>query len=280
MLGVGAGRYAGEGLALAMQVRDFPTAAADAQAHNIFVQLAAELGLPLSLAVALALAVWLLRAWRNAAGGAETAAVIALALPILVHANLEHPLGYLYFLGLLGLLFGQVQGAPVGAIDAQAPRPSPELLRFASFAILSAAGLAYVQFTQVERAMKVLTDQVRTGAPPQIDRDLEARLSAVPAWSIFGDYAELITLIAVVPTAANAADLANRCERSVAFGPIAAAAGTLCHRLPGRRPDGPRVVLRERAVQGLSGRGPGADPVDDPRRADEPNGRRTPQHVR
>jgi O-antigen ligase len=219
LIGVGVGRFAGEGLALAMEVPDFPRAAADAQAHNIFVQLAAELGIPLALAVALALTVWLVRAWRNPSGGVEAVSVIAMALPILVHANLEHPLGYLYFLGLLGLLFGQVRGEPVPTIDSRALRQSPELLRFASFAILGAAGLAYVQFAQVERAMQVLTAQMKAGAPPQPSRDLATRLSAVPKWSIFGDYAELITLIAAVPTQSNAAELARRCERAIAFGP-------------------------------------------------------------
>ena len=142
-----------------------------------------------------------------------------MAVPILVHSNLEHPLGYLYFLGLLGLLLGQVRGVPARTIDASAPRPSPELLRYASFVVLAAAGLAYVQFTQVERAMQLLAAQVRAGAPPQLTRELEARLAAVPRWSPFGDDAELITLIAAVPTATNSAEMARRCERSLAIGP-------------------------------------------------------------
>jgi len=42
----------------------------------------------------------------------------------------------------------------------------------------------------------------------------------VPRWSVFGDYAELVWLIASVPTTpANAAELAQHCERSLAIGP-------------------------------------------------------------
>ncbi len=219
LLGAGAGRFPGEGLDLAMRSLAVPRAAADAQAHNLFVQLAAECGIPLALAVAVALVVWLTRAWRSAASGVDTLAVIAMAVPILIHANLEHPLGYLYFLGLLGLLFGQVGGDPVGTADATAPRASAELLRYASFVVLALAALAYVQFTQVERAMQLLAAQVRAGATPQPTRELGARLDAVPRWSLFGDYAELIALISALPSAANADELSQRCERSIAIGP-------------------------------------------------------------
>jgi len=55
---------------------------------------------------------------------------VALALPILVHANLEHPLGYLYFLGLLGLLVGHVRGDPA---TASGPTKTPaDAMRFVS----------------------------------------------------------------------------------------------------------------------------------------------------
>ena len=130
LLGVGVGRLPGEGLALAARAADVPTNAADAQAHNIFVQLAAECGIPLALAALGALAVWLRRAWR-VARRPEPIAVVALTLPILVHANLEHPLGYLYFLGLLGLLFGFVAAAAEGAGCFGRP-PSCLRTRFAS----------------------------------------------------------------------------------------------------------------------------------------------------
>jgi O-antigen ligase/polysaccharide polymerase Wzy-like membrane protein len=193
--------------------------AADAQAHNVFLQLAAECGIPLALAALVALAVWLGRAWNASAHRPETVAVVALALPIVVHANLEHPLGYLYFLGLLGVLIGHVRADPVAATAAPTTKPPGDAMRFASFAVLVAGALGYVQFTQVERATQSLAAQMRAGAPPQPTLELGTRLDAVPRWSVFGDYAELVELIAVVPTAANAAELAPRCERALAFGP-------------------------------------------------------------
>jgi O-antigen ligase len=219
LFGVGVGRFAGEGLALAMRSASVVPHGADAQAHNVFLQLAAECGIPLALAALVALAVWLARAWRASAHRPETVAVVALALPIVVHANLEHPLGYLYFVGLLGLLVGHVRAEPIAAATPSRPRAPADAFRFASFAVLVAAALGYLQFTQVERATQLLAAQVRAGAAPQPTVELGARLDAVPRWSLFGDYAELVELIAVVPNSGNAAELAQRCERALAFGP-------------------------------------------------------------
>ena len=225
LLGVGVGRFPGEGVALAMQAAEVPKYAADAQAHNIFVHLAAECGLPLALFVAVCLVVWLVRAWRAPSRSLNTVGALALVVPILIHANLEHPLGYVYFLGLLGLIAGQVDLEALPSedvavpLEGAAPRASPELLRFASFAVLGAAVLGYMQYAQVERAMQSLVAQVRAGAPPQPTQELNARLAAVSRGSVFADYAELITLISAVPMPANAGDLAQRCERAMPFGP-------------------------------------------------------------
>jgi O-antigen ligase len=219
LVGVGVGRFAGEGLALAMRGAEVVPNAADVQAHNVFLQLAAECGIPLALAALVALVVWLARAWRASAQRPETIAVLALALPILVHANLEHPLGYLYFLGLLGLLIGHVGGDRVAAESAARRKIPADALRYASFALLVAGTIGYLQFTQVERATQLLAAQMRAGAPPQPTVELGARLDAVPRWSVFGDYAELVWLIASVPRQANAAELAQHCERALAIGP-------------------------------------------------------------
>ena len=219
LLGAGVGHFPGEGLELAMRVADPPNVAADAQAHNLFVQLAAECGLPLALVVLICFLLWLVKAWRGQSDNVHTVGAIGMAMPILIHANLEHPLGFLYFLGLLGLLVGQVQVAPRVATVSPGDDKSAPALRVASFAILVAAALGYVQYAQVERAMETVSRQVRTGTPPQPSQVLNSRLAAVPPWSVFGDYSELIALLSAIPTAANSQDLARRCERAMPLGP-------------------------------------------------------------
>jgi hypothetical protein len=68
-------------------------------------------------------------------------------------------------------------------------------------------------------AMQVLQAQVRAGSAPQPSPPLSLRLSTIPSWSVFGDYAELMAVISAVPTPANARDWLNRCERVLAIGP-------------------------------------------------------------
>ena len=219
LLGIGAGRFPGHSHALAMQVADSPTSAADANAHNLFIHLAAELGVPLAIFVALCLVYWLITVWRRSSGEVNTVAALGMVGLILIHANLEHPLWYLYFLGLFGLLVGHVPDERRSTAYVQPRRESPNLLQFASFAVLLAAAAFYVQFARLESAMQVLLAQVRQGAAPQPTAALSAKLAAIAPWTPFGDYAEAIALISARPTQDNANDLAARCERSVLFGP-------------------------------------------------------------
>jgi hypothetical protein len=160
---------------------------------------------------------WLVSAWRSARHHPEVLGILALTAPILIHANLEHPLAYVHFLAVLGLLMGLVPPA-VPATQTAAPM-STNALRFAAFAVLAGAIVAYVQYHPVERAMQLLQAKVRTGAAPQLDPTLAVRLDAVPRWSAFADYADLIAVISAVPTPANAHAWLKRCERVVAIGP-------------------------------------------------------------
>jgi hypothetical protein len=78
-----------------------------------------------------------------------------------------------------------------------------------------------VQYNPVERAMQVLQAQVRAGTAPQPSQPLATRLAAIPSWSVFADYAELIAVVSAVPTPADARSWLSRCERIVAIGPTA-----------------------------------------------------------
>ena len=116
-----------------------PTAFFD-HTHNLPLQLAVELGLPLAaLVLALlvfALAVAGLRAWREprAPGDAPPArAAFVLVLMIGVHSLLEYPLWYAYFLLPCALAFGLMLGNPTAPAAARRP---------ARGAVLSAAALA------------------------------------------------------------------------------------------------------------------------------------------
>lgn len=220
LLGVGVGRYVGHAHLLTMAVPDSPPAGADANAHNLFIHLAAELGIPVALIVALCLGLWLIAAVRRAAMDVDALAVLVLCGAILVHANLEYPLWYIYFLGLLGLLAGHLPPTVTAATSVVPDSRHKIGLHLAMpLAILGAAAVAYAQFSHLESAMQRVVMQVGIGAAPQRDQALESTLAELPRWSPYRDYAEAILLITALPTKSNASDLAARCDRAVVWGP-------------------------------------------------------------
>jgi hypothetical protein len=196
-----------------------PPAGAESHAHNLFAHLSAELGVPAALLVAGCLAWWLTVALRRSLSDVDTLAAVALAGTILVHANLEYPLSYLYFLGFLGLVVGHVPVLDRVQPVAAAPRPSLPFLRVAALFALAGSGMAYAHFRHLEDAMQRVVMQVELGAAPQQDAPLLADLAQVPAWSPYRDYAESIFLMTAMPTVDNAADLVQRCDRAIRWAP-------------------------------------------------------------
>ena len=98
--------------------------------HNLPLQFAVELGLPLALLIS-ALAVWMLwRAWRSgSAASAERPLAVRVAFIIVLmaalHSMLEYPLWYSYFLLPFAYALGLCLGADAG--DGDGTRTSPEI---------------------------------------------------------------------------------------------------------------------------------------------------------
>jgi O-antigen ligase len=134
--------------------------------HNLILQFAVELGLPLAVLVVALLGAALWRALRLAASSAppappgaatlRSAAFVIVGL-ILVHSQLEYPLWYAYYLlpsaFAFGLCLGERAGdgaadrAGAGAGDARA-RP-PRALRAAAVAVLVGSAVALWDYTRV-----------------------------------------------------------------------------------------------------------------------------------
>lgn len=79
-------------------------------AHNLFMDLVVELGLPLGLAVCLLLGVWMVSALRRVAK-VEQLWMLLFVVALGVHAMLEFPLHYAYFLLPFGLMLGALNVA-------------------------------------------------------------------------------------------------------------------------------------------------------------------------
>lgn len=94
--------------------------------HNLVLNFAVELGLPLAAVVIALLLVALVRAWRAAAASDAAASPLRAALVVVLlaalHSQLEYPLWYAYFLLPTAFAFGLCGvGAPPDAALAAAP---------------------------------------------------------------------------------------------------------------------------------------------------------------
>jgi hypothetical protein len=86
-------------------------------AHNIFLDVMAWVGIPLGTVLAVAGTYWTASRARRCQ---QPAAIFAMGclLPVLVHSLLEYPFAYAYFLLFAGLLCGVVESSAAGAAKA------------------------------------------------------------------------------------------------------------------------------------------------------------------
>lgn len=120
--------------------------------HNLPLQLAAELGVPLAALIVALLLFALWRAWRDSLDGAPhdmalRRAALAMVVMISLHSLLEYPLWYAYFLLPAAFAFGLALGGPAPqrttghAQEALRPRFSLWLLAATLLTVGSAASV-------------------------------------------------------------------------------------------------------------------------------------------
>ena len=145
-----------------------PTAFFD-HTHNLPLQLAVELGLPLA-ALVMGLLLWALArgallAWR-AEGDASTAqrCAVMMVLMIGLHSLLEYPLWYAYFLLPTAWAFGFVLRGQTALHEAQ-PKAKRPLLSWAGWALLAGTVFAVWDYSRVAAIFSA-----EPGAPPLAQR--------------------------------------------------------------------------------------------------------------
>ena len=149
-----------------------PTGEAYAFSHNLILDMALWVGLPLAALLTLLTGVWV---WRRARATQTPLAWygLALALPVAVHSMLEYPFAYAYFLvpTMLGL------GISEGALDGRSlrlPRKMAAAILLMSTAVLSWSVVEYVQAEEDFRVVRFET--LRIGQNPVAYAPPEMRL--------------------------------------------------------------------------------------------------------
>lgn len=171
--------------------------------HNLPLQLAVELGLPLALLV-LGLLIWALwqaasRAWRTdgALGAAQRCAVLMVVM-IGLHSLLEYPLWYSYFLLPAAWAFGfALQGDPQRASAAEAPPVLPSMaprLNVLVVAALVTIGGAAMSVVDYWRVMVIFS-------PGDTSTSLERRIAVGQRSVFFAHHADYAAVTSDIPQA-------------------------------------------------------------------------------
>jgi O-antigen ligase len=106
LLGVGFGEFVWHHFLFSEQAPAVIRGGLYNHAHNIVMQVLAELGLPAALLLVGGIFAWLVRFLKAAAYTLEEWWLLALSSVLAIHSMLEYPLWYTYFLGVAAILLG------------------------------------------------------------------------------------------------------------------------------------------------------------------------------
>jgi Virulence factor membrane-bound polymerase, C-terminal/O-Antigen ligase/Protein glycosylation ligase len=164
--------------------------------HNLPLQLAVELGLPLAALTLGLLGLALLQAWRRAAAAPAVQLHVArpalvMVLAILLHSLLEYPLWYAYFLLPAAFAWGLALARPAVVGDGIPPRAQAGARRAMLLPLAGALMIAGTGFTGMDYLRVVAIFAPPPGAAPLAQRIAHGQRSLLFAYH--ADYAALTT---------------------------------------------------------------------------------------
>jgi O-antigen ligase len=214
LLGIGWGRFSPHTFGQLAEYRaiapHLPLVPAE-HAHNIFMQLFAELGAAAPILVVGFGLAWM-RAVARRTPSAQQHLVLSVVCLLVLHAQVEYTLWYAHFLGVAAVAL-----ALADPTRLKAPVPG----RLAVIAILAAsfatAGLLRSDYVRLEETMR--WPATEDGTPPRPWQDVSAELLELKHRSRFGAYVDLV-LVGVMPLERD--HLAHKlalCRSAIAFSP-------------------------------------------------------------
>lgn len=144
-------------------VHSYAVSAPFSYSHNIILDLALWVGLPLTGALVLVTGVWL---WRRVRAANQLLPWygLAVALPLALHSMLEYPFAYAYFLAPVMFLLGAVEASSgVKPLVRMGIKPVAALL----LATTVALAWSVVEYLEIEEDFRVARfEALRIGSPP------------------------------------------------------------------------------------------------------------------
>ena len=215
LTGIGWGRFSPESF---LQLVDYRAGAPDAlvlspgeHAHNLFLQLFAEIGVAGPLLVAGFGALWLIGALRRRFS-AEVFLATALIGLLVLHAQIEYTLWYAYFLGVAALAL-----ALVDPVELALRSPRRSIVFVVLLASLSTAGLLRSDYAKLELTMQWPLGEFIERPRPW--REISTDLVKLRQRSRFGGYVDLVLVGAMHFDRDVLPEKLALCDAAVAFSP-------------------------------------------------------------
>lgn len=237
LTGNGIGSYPGLALAHAEAIPPADNPGPAEHAHNLFVDLGAELGLPAALLVLLAALYWLRRLPQRAAG-AEAAWAAAVVGTLGVHSMIEYPLWHTYFLGLAAIV--------AGAFGSER-RIGTKLTR--SALVLGLVAWGSLTLVDLQRDYARLELALAVGNRPDNMPAASALLLGVPQSSLLVPWVQTTACVSLDPLTVPLADGVAVCEAAIKFAPTLEAGTNLAALLKRRGRDDEAANLVRRMAR-------------------------------
>lgn len=129
--------------------------------HNLMLDLAVWNGVPLALALCALLAWWFWKHFRDSRSAAQVGLLIGVGA-LFVHAMLEFPLSYAYFLVPVGLMMGALDAAAPSQTRLRLPKPAAWALVAGAGGLLVAIATEYVEVETNTRTLQLELARVGT----------------------------------------------------------------------------------------------------------------------
>lgn len=168
-------------------------------AHNLFLHLFTEMGILAVLITLVGIVAWM-RAFKWRELSLETWWLIAILGIIGIHSQLEYPLWYAYFLGLLAFL--------IGAGDEKLTSYTlPKIGRISAVSLLSVVFVAgtlnlstlFIAYYKLEHQIKSSVTRSKSFDPVQYENDIKWAIN----YSLLRPYAEAMVASTMKPSKAN-----------------------------------------------------------------------------
>ena len=233
LMGQGIGTYPTLALAHADTIPAADNPGSAESAHNLFIDLAVDLGLPAALFVLLASIVWLWRVLKitMAAEGIWALSVFSI---LGLHALIEYPLAYSYFLALLAVVAGAFGGArQVGQ------RLAPIAL---SLGLMVWGSLA---LADLRRDYQLLEMSLELGKQPATLRQARKALLSISSNTLLSPWVNTTACVSLDPLTVSVRDGLTVCGITMKFVPVAGIINQVVLQWRAGDIEGARTLLRK-----------------------------------